>query len=176
MFETECGNSYLVERTLEEIATVIYTPAPTEAELEEIRKKEEEEERLRKEAEERAAEEAAAAKGKKGAAAKAPPKKVEEAPAEEEKADEEEKPPEPEPSPAEAKAALKPPQDPFGEQVLHQELLYSEDELRDRLHSTMQKFLSWIFMEKSNNLATVKRNGKDLIDASVDELDENLRA
>lgn len=160
---------------MEEIATVIYTPAPTEAELEEIRKKEEEEERKRKEEEERAAEEAAAAKGKKGTA-KAPPKKVEEPPAEEEKPEEDEKPPEPEPSPAEAKAALKPPQDPFGEQVLHQELLYSEAELKDRLDATLQKFLSWIFMEKSTNLATVKRNGKDLIDASVDELDENLRA
>jgi len=161
---------------LDEIATVIYTPAPTEAELEEIRKKEEEEERKRKEEEERAAEEAAAVKGKKGVQPKAVQKKVEEAPVEEEKPKEEEKPPQPDPSPAEAKAALKPPQDPLGEQVLHRDLLFSEAQLREMLQGTRQKFLTCVFKKKSTNLAIVKREGKEMIDASVDELDESLRA
>ena len=108
--------------------------------------------------------------------AKAVQKKVEEAPVEEEKPKEEEKPPQPDPSPAEAKAALKPPQDPLGEQVLHRDLLFSEAQLREMLQGTRQKFLTCVFKKKSTNLAIVKREGKEMIDASVDELDESLRA
>jgi hypothetical protein len=169
----------LVERSLDEIALKIITPAPTEAELEEERKRKEEEERLKKEEEERAAEEAANAKaGKKAKQPPAPAKgaaKVEEPPAEEEE-EKEVTPPEPEPSPSEAKAALSPPQDPWDSQVLHENLLVPQDGFRDMLKFTMDKFLDWVFQEKSSRLANVKRQGKDLIDASVDELDENLRA
>ena len=43
------------------------------------------------------------------------------------------------------------------------------------LQQTRTKLLAWLFREKSDRLASVKRQGKDLIDASVDELDENLR-
>ena len=43
------------------------------------------------------------------------------------------------------------------------------------LTKTLDKALEYLFIEKTTNAKRVAREGKDLIDKNVDELDENLR-
>ena len=39
----------------------------------------------------------------------------------------------------------------------------------------LNKVLEWLYIEKTTYAKRVNREGKDLIDKNVDELDENLR-
>jgi hypothetical protein len=43
------------------------------------------------------------------------------------------------------------------------------------LHITLNKALEYLYIEKMTYAKRVAREGKDLVDKNVDELDENLR-
>ena len=70
---------------------------------------------------------------------------------------------------------MQPPQDPYSEQCLFPDLLITKEEIVRILQLTLDKALEYLCFEKANYQRKVTREGKDLIDKSVDELDENLR-
>lgn len=73
------------------------------------------------------------------------------------------------------KANMSPPQDPYGEQSLFPDLIITKDEIIRILQVTLDKAMEYLCYEKVNYQKKVAREGKDLTDKSVDELDENLR-
>lgn len=164
---------------MDEIADKIMTPTPDEED-----KKEEEE---APPVEEETPPPVVDAKGKPAAAAKAAPakspapgKKVEEPPAEpeEQEEEEEEKPPEePKFAPNDymEKAELPVPQDPFGEETVHADLIILQEKVKEIIEQGLLKTLTWLMAEKQLYAQKVQVEGKDLQDKSVEELDENLR-
>ena len=54
-------------------------------------------------------------------------------------------------------------------------LILTNDEIISILQGTLNKALEYLYYEKINYLKKVAREGKDLTDKNVDELDENLR-
>lgn len=73
------------------------------------------------------------------------------------------------------KANLSPPQDPSGTLSLFPDLMLPSSHLVSLLSSTLNKLLEYLYIEKNTYAKRVTREGKDLIDRNVDELDENLR-
>lgn len=67
------------------------------------------------------------------------------------------------------------PEDPDGKETMHANLIVSFDRILNILQSTLEKNLTWLLAEKQNYAQKVQQEGKDLIDKSVEELDENLR-
>jgi len=70
---------------------------------------------------------------------------------------------------------MEPPQDPESNQTLHADLLLIESRVIEILQSALDKTLTWLVSEKNNYAQKVTIESKDLIDKSVEELDENLR-
>jgi len=54
-------------------------------------------------------------------------------------------------------------------------LIITKDEILDILNSALDRTLEWLHSEKTNYQRKVARECRDLIDKSVDELDESLR-
>ena len=73
------------------------------------------------------------------------------------------------------KANKFPPEDPDGVQTMDSTLIITKDRLLEILEITRERLLDHLFREKSGNQVKVQKEGKDLIDRNVDELDENLR-
>jgi len=73
------------------------------------------------------------------------------------------------------KAEIVPPLDPYGNEVVHKEVLITEEQIHMLLTGLLSKTLEYLFVEKATYSKRVAREGKDLIDKNVDELDDNLR-
>ena len=73
------------------------------------------------------------------------------------------------------KISENPPRDPEGEQTLHPELIFSKEQLLEVVEGFFEKAVQWIFGHKRAYLAKNEREGKDLSDKSIAELDDNLR-
>ena len=73
------------------------------------------------------------------------------------------------------KAAAQPPQDPNGSQCLHKDLMITRDEVKRMLLNARDKCIEWLYESKTQYSKKVQREGKELTDKNVDELDENLR-
>ena len=73
------------------------------------------------------------------------------------------------------KASIKPPEDPDGVQCLHKDMIISREEIMAILERARDKCIEWLCQWKNNYAKQVTRQGKDLIDKNIDELDENLR-
>jgi hypothetical protein len=54
-------------------------------------------------------------------------------------------------------------------------LIITKEEIIRILQEALDKALDYLYNEKTNYQKKVAKEGKDLIDKSVDELDENLR-
>ena len=63
----------------------------------------------------------------------------------------------------------------MGAPCLHSNLLITFDELKRILSSARDKAIDWLYESKTQYLKKVDREGKELRDKNVDELDENLR-
>ena len=68
-----------------------------------------------------------------------------------------------------------PPLDPEGEQTLYPDFLTTPNEIKGLLNNYLNKLLDYLFIQKTTYSKKVRREGKDLIDKNVDELDDNLR-
>ncbi len=55
------------------------------------------------------------------------------------------------------------------------DLLITKDRIIQVLSETQAKLLEWLLEQKETVLRQVAKEGKNLIDNNVDELDENLR-
>jgi len=74
-----------------------------------------------------------------------------------------------------SKAAAQPPVDPSGTPCLHKDLMITKVHLLQVLSSARDKCVDWLFETKTQYQRKVQKEGKELTDKSVDELDENLR-
>jgi hypothetical protein len=73
------------------------------------------------------------------------------------------------------KAGILPPRDPDGLDCLHKDLMILKVEVIKILSSARDKCIDWLYESKTQYSKKVQKEGKDLTDKSVDELDENLR-
>lgn len=73
------------------------------------------------------------------------------------------------------KAAQLPPRDPEGNTCLHRDLMITIEEVKKMLAGARDKCIEWLNESKNAYSKKVEREGKELRDKSVDELDENLR-
>lgn len=73
------------------------------------------------------------------------------------------------------KAEARPPCDPEGQTTIVPDLVLGEDTLMGMLENCMKVAMDYIQGEMQRYAAKVKAEGKSLQDASVEELDENLR-
>lgn len=73
------------------------------------------------------------------------------------------------------KAAMQPPLNPEGQTALHKDLMITLTEVTRIITNARDKCIDWLFDSKTQYQKKVQREGKDLTDKSVDELDENLR-
>jgi hypothetical protein len=73
------------------------------------------------------------------------------------------------------KANMLPPKDPEGEDCLYKDLMILKEEVMRILTSARDRCVDWLFESKTQYAKKVQKEGKDLTDKSVDELDENLR-
>lgn len=163
------GNNYLIERKIEEIAAKIMLPP--------VEEKDEENKQDGDQAENKEAEQAT---NPPPAANASPAPRTDNNTTTEGEENKEEEEKEPEEPPFKEndfmeKAAMEPPQDPEGNATLHPDLLLIESKVIDILQDALDKTLIWLVSEKNNYSQKVAREGKDLQDKSVEELDENLR-
>lgn len=68
-----------------------------------------------------------------------------------------------------------PPQDPESNECLVKDLIVYKEKLVEMLQFTLERVLEWLSVEKTLYSKKVAREGKELTDKSVEELDENLR-
>ena len=73
------------------------------------------------------------------------------------------------------KSNMLPPRDPEGHDCLHKDLMILKDEVMRILTSARDRVIEWLFESKTQYSKKVQKEGKELTDKSVDELDENLR-
>ena len=155
------GYAYLVERSANEIVEKLMDTTV------------EEENEEKKEGEEGAAAETSGAQNV--TADKIDTSRVEKAEGEEGEEGEKEEDKEEERDEILEKISESPPRDPEGEQTLHAELLFSKEQLLEVVESFFEKAVQWIYGHKRAYLAKNEREGKDLSDKSIAELDDNLR-
>ena len=170
-FESKMGRAYLVERTVDEIAVKLLTPAPTEDE--QNPQAEDAEQSADGAGEGRAGSPDLADPAKQAAAAKGGDPAAEEG--EEQEEEQEEWLPDAVENDFLEKAEMKPPQDPEGIDTLHPDLILTKDRMVEILEKALAITMDWLVQEKKVYHQKCKAEGKQLQDQSVEELDENLR-
>jgi hypothetical protein len=68
-----------------------------------------------------------------------------------------------------------PPKDPEGMVNLHPDLVMTKTELSSILQKCLDKTMSWLYGHKFSYVKKTDKEGKELCDKSIAELDENLR-